>query len=239
MVSTAPPAPAMAPSGAPGPAVPPAPAPHAQNPPGAAGGAGAHPNPQLPKPTAVGTLGAAPQGTSTPARGPPATKPGVILAAAAPPTAGGGAGADGGGDDDDDDDGEGSGKKGCNGANVKRAWSAEEDATLLKMIEVHGAQNWSTIASHLEGRVGKQCRERWFNHLCPEVCACLRPSQHSRCPARSARAAWSRQCRQRPLSRAPCNVCLGDSALPPPVADRASLARFPTPLLLYPPTARR
>ncbi|KAJ1633796.1 Homeodomain-like protein, partial [Pavlovales sp. CCMP2436] len=52
---------------------------------------------------------------------------------------------------------------------IKRAWSAEEDATLLKMIEVHGAQSWSTIASFLVGRVGKQCRERWFNHLCPEV----------------------------------------------------------------------
>jgi hypothetical protein len=72
-----------------------------------------------------------------------------------------------GNDDDDDDDGGGSGKKG--GSNVKRAWSTEEDATLLLMIETHGAQNWSTIASHLDGRVGKQCRERWFNHLCPEV----------------------------------------------------------------------
>jgi len=25
------------------------------------------------------------------------------------------------------------------------------------------------IASHMTGRVGKQCRERWFNHLCPAV----------------------------------------------------------------------
>mmetsp|Transcript_31659 Transcript_31659/g.79088 ORF Transcript_31659/g.79088 Transcript_31659/m.79088 type:complete len:423 (+) Transcript_31659:560-1828(+) len=75
--------------------------------------------------------------------------------------------ADGDADDDDGDaEGVGEGKKGCN---IKRAWSAEEDATLLKMIEVHGAQSWSTIASFLVGRVGKQCRERWFNHLCPEV----------------------------------------------------------------------
>ena len=28
---------------------------------------------------------------------------------------------------------------------------------------------WSTVASYLPGRAGKQCRERWFNHLCPEV----------------------------------------------------------------------
>ena len=32
-----------------------------------------------------------------------------------------------------------------------------------------GAQRWSLIASHMTGRVGKQCRERWFNHLCPAV----------------------------------------------------------------------
>ena len=34
----------------------------------------------------------------------------------------------------------------------------------------YGACRWSVIATHLSsGRVGKQCRERWNNHLCPEV----------------------------------------------------------------------
>jgi len=28
---------------------------------------------------------------------------------------------------------------------------------------------WTVIASHLPGRTGKQCRERWVNHVCPEV----------------------------------------------------------------------
>merc|ERR1719453_2372821 len=32
-----------------------------------------------------------------------------------------------------------------------------------------GAKNWSEIAVHVEGRVGKQCRERWQNHLDPSV----------------------------------------------------------------------
>jgi myb proto-oncogene protein len=27
----------------------------------------------------------------------------------------------------------------------------------------------SFIASHLTGRLGKQCRERWFNHLNPDI----------------------------------------------------------------------
>jgi hypothetical protein len=33
----------------------------------------------------------------------------------------------------------------------------------------HGPQNWSFISSHLKGRIGKQCRERWHNQLSPAV----------------------------------------------------------------------
>ena len=32
-----------------------------------------------------------------------------------------------------------------------------------------GPRKWSTIASHLPGRIGKQCRERWHNHLNPNI----------------------------------------------------------------------
>lgn len=28
---------------------------------------------------------------------------------------------------------------------------------------------WSEIAASIPGRMGKQCRERWFNHLNPEL----------------------------------------------------------------------
>ena len=52
---------------------------------------------------------------------------------------------------------------------VKRAWTAEEDAQLLRLVEEHGPRRWSVIAAQLYGRVGKQCRERWHNHLCPSV----------------------------------------------------------------------
>eukprot|EP00962_Isochrysis_galbana_P024108 scaffold7374_cov112-Isochrysis_galbana.AAC.2 len=51
----------------------------------------------------------------------------------------------------------------------KQAWTPEEDAKLLAMVEHHGPSSWSQIALHLPGRVGKQCRERWHNHLSPEV----------------------------------------------------------------------
>ena len=52
---------------------------------------------------------------------------------------------------------------------MKRAWSTEEDKKLIILVHSYGPQRWSIIASQMLGRVGKQCRERWFNHLCPEV----------------------------------------------------------------------
>jgi len=53
--------------------------------------------------------------------------------------------------------------------NAKRAWTEAEDKQLIETVTKYGAQRWSLIASHMTGRVGKQCRERWFNHLCPAV----------------------------------------------------------------------
>lgn len=31
----------------------------------------------------------------------------------------------------------------------------------MRLVEEHGAKKWSLIASHLPGRIGKQCRERF------------------------------------------------------------------------------
>ena len=52
---------------------------------------------------------------------------------------------------------------------IKRPWKQEEDAMVIKMVSQHGPRHWSVIASKLPGRVGKQCRERWQNHLNPDV----------------------------------------------------------------------
>jgi len=52
---------------------------------------------------------------------------------------------------------------------TKKPWTPEEDAKLLRMVAEHGPSCWSQISSHLPGRIGKQCRERWHNHLCPGV----------------------------------------------------------------------
>jgi hypothetical protein len=45
----------------------------------------------------------------------------------------------------------------------------EEDATLLRLVAESGARHWKEKARHLSGRVAKQCRERWHNHLAPHV----------------------------------------------------------------------
>ena len=40
---------------------------------------------------------------------------------------------------------------------------------MRSLVEKFGPKKWSTIASYINGRIGKQCRERWLNHLSPEV----------------------------------------------------------------------
>lgn len=40
---------------------------------------------------------------------------------------------------------------------------------LIKLIRKHGAKKWGKIANKIKGREGKQCRERWHNHLNPSI----------------------------------------------------------------------
>jgi Myb-like DNA-binding protein FlbD len=48
-------------------------------------------------------------------------------------------------------------------------WNIEEDRKVIELIEKYGPQRWNFIAENIPGRVGKQCRERWHNHLNPNV----------------------------------------------------------------------
>ena len=51
-----------------------------------------------------------------------------------------------------------------------RMWTPEEDEMLRVAMAAPGApQTWSAIAAQVPGRIGKQCRERWLQHLCPQV----------------------------------------------------------------------
>ena len=52
---------------------------------------------------------------------------------------------------------------------VKGPWSIEEDALVLRLVQEKGPQKRTSIAEHLPGRIGKQCRERWHNHLNPKI----------------------------------------------------------------------
>ncbi|CAN6904326.1 hypothetical protein HID58_082222 [Brassica napus] len=45
------------------------------------------------------------------------------------------------------------------------AWDQSEDTNLRKLVELYGTKNWKRIANMLGTRIGKQCRERWHNHL--------------------------------------------------------------------------
>lgn len=48
----------------------------------------------------------------------------------------------------------------------KHNWTPEEDQKLKDLVKKQtGSFNWSDIALGFENRVGKQCRERWHNHL--------------------------------------------------------------------------
>mmetsp|Transcript_24486 Transcript_24486/g.72578 ORF Transcript_24486/g.72578 Transcript_24486/m.72578 type:complete len:419 (-) Transcript_24486:97-1353(-) len=63
-------------------------------------------------------------------------------------------------------------------AKVKGGWTAEQDDLLCRLVADLGEGNWSLIAktlndqmgkSEAEGRIGKQCRERWSHHLHPDL----------------------------------------------------------------------
>ncbi|OIW07474.1 hypothetical protein TanjilG_14420 [Lupinus angustifolius] len=52
---------------------------------------------------------------------------------------------------------------------VKGPWTQEEDDKIVELVSEHGPTKWSLIAKSLPGRIGKQCRERWHNHLNPDI----------------------------------------------------------------------
>jgi hypothetical protein len=54
-------------------------------------------------------------------------------------------------------------------SNHKSTWTDEEDQTLSQIVANHGSRNWPFIATFLPGRSGKQCRERYKNHLDPII----------------------------------------------------------------------
>uniref|UniRef100_A0A182JRD6 Uncharacterized protein n=1 Tax=Anopheles christyi TaxID=43041 RepID=A0A182JRD6_9DIPT len=52
---------------------------------------------------------------------------------------------------------------------IKGPWTKEEDDKVVALVAKYGPKKWTLIARHLRGRIGKQCRERWHNHLNPNI----------------------------------------------------------------------
>jgi len=51
-----------------------------------------------------------------------------------------------------------------------KAWTKEEDAKLLSIVQsMRMPMKWSIVAQNLPDRTGKQCRERYVNHLNPRL----------------------------------------------------------------------
>lgn len=61
-------------------------------------------------------------------------------------------------------------QKVLNPALVKGPWSEKEDDELRRVFHIYGSSiNWSRACANLPGRIGKQARERWYNHLDPSL----------------------------------------------------------------------
>ena len=56
------------------------------------------------------------------------------------------------------------------GPDLRRgSWTKEEDDIIIECIR-EGFSKWSDIGKRIPNeRTGKQCRERWFNHLDPSL----------------------------------------------------------------------
>lgn len=84
------------------------------------------------------------------------------------------------------------------GGIVKGPWTKEEDQKIIDCI-TQNITKWSEIAERVEGRVGKQCRERWFNHLDPTLKkSCWTPAEDEVLVAGQARYGnrWVLSCSQ-------------------------------------------
>uniref|UniRef100_W8B9G9 Myb protein n=1 Tax=Ceratitis capitata TaxID=7213 RepID=W8B9G9_CERCA len=52
---------------------------------------------------------------------------------------------------------------------IKGPWTKEEDEKVVELVRRFGPKKWTLISRYLNGRIGKQCRERWHNHLNPNI----------------------------------------------------------------------
>lgn len=51
----------------------------------------------------------------------------------------------------------------------KRKFTAEEDLLIIELVGGERYPNWNDIASHIQGKNARQCRERYNHYLAPNV----------------------------------------------------------------------
>lgn len=56
-----------------------------------------------------------------------------------------------------------------NPSGARGSWSQQEDELLKAAVSQLGTKKWCDIARFVPTRTAKQCRERWFNRLDPEL----------------------------------------------------------------------
>jgi hypothetical protein len=55
------------------------------------------------------------------------------------------------------------------GASPKKRWTECENAALRRAVLQYGQANWRAVASNVEGRSTRQCRERWLGYFAPDI----------------------------------------------------------------------
>lgn len=60
-------------------------------------------------------------------------------------------------------------KKVANPSIIRGSWTADEDRKIISWVSENGPHKWTVLAEKMPGRIAKQCRERWCNHLNPSI----------------------------------------------------------------------
>jgi hypothetical protein len=60
-------------------------------------------------------------------------------------------------------------RTGSQSPHPKSKFTPEEDSTLINLVREHGTDDWPHIARLMRGRNARQCKDRWFNFLSPDV----------------------------------------------------------------------
>lgn len=60
-------------------------------------------------------------------------------------------------------------KKVANPSIIRGSWTADEDRKIIAWVAENGPHKWTLLADKMPGRIAKQCRERYCNHLNPNI----------------------------------------------------------------------